>query len=383
MFVDTSSDETIIIKSDFINKKRTYRDVKQFSEVIDIHIANNEDLKYINPEEKVYILYLYHFYYEVYNAVISHYNSHRSVSIKMIESNFTSREKSTKLLLIQMIDKYKLGNFLFPISNNPYNYPPSVFSGYHELYIIGNGHNFSNIRLAFQYSEELVAENLIKAKLLDSCSLIIFKSKLFKLIEEEQNKTIQLINYLNSIVKLIFENRHYNKESNFASLDSLIINKIKRFLNDSVEFKKWYQTILTSSNIDLEKLFYLKVRLDPNDELLTTEQYANMVMSTVVDNQNESFYGTLNLLKRYDEARYKNIIYEILDYNDTELYRKTKSQLLSVHIRGIDEKVLMLQNTIITTPDVKKAFSNRINQIDEEQLRLELLKYFNDAELYS
>lgn len=61
LFVDTSSDEMILI-----NKKRSYRDVEQFSDLIDTHISNNEHIKYINLEEKVYILYLYHFYYEVY-----------------------------------------------------------------------------------------------------------------------------------------------------------------------------------------------------------------------------------------------------------------------------------------------------------------------------
>ncbi|GAA3727140.1 hypothetical protein GCM10022378_15420 [Salinicoccus jeotgali] len=69
--IDTSSIEMILLRSDFTNKKRTYRDYEQFSELIDDHVSNNSNIEYINSNEKIYLLYLYHFYYDVYNKIIS------------------------------------------------------------------------------------------------------------------------------------------------------------------------------------------------------------------------------------------------------------------------------------------------------------------------
>lgn len=155
-----------------------------------------------------------------------------------------------------MIDKYNLNNLLYPVLNNPNNTPPSLFSGYHELYIISSGKDFNNTILAYQYSEELVDDNLIKAKQLYLRSHIIFESRIFRLIEEHKNNTTLLIGYLDSIVKLRFEDCNYNVESNFKNLPSLIIYELKRFLNESSVFKNWYQNIINLSNTDLDTLFY-------------------------------------------------------------------------------------------------------------------------------
>lgn len=376
--IDTSSIEMILLRNDFINNKRTYRDYEQFSELIDDHISN---IEHINSNEKIYLLYLYHFYYDVYNKIISFINYDRIPFLEVLQPKKSTQEEKDKEFINELQNEYQLNSLLYPFIKNKDVDSPSLYNGYHDLYIVGNGKNFHNIKLALEHSEVLSAASFKEVTELDSQSQYLFRSKVFRLIVINQDDKKLLIDYLNSIVSLLFENNPYNKDSSFNSLITATLYDLKTFLITTSEFKKWYKEKIY--NLDLNKIFLLKVRFDRKDEVLTYEEYQTIVQSKDIISNDEKFYGTLHLLKTYDENRFSELIRIIIGSNDEIFYKITTSRLLTVIIRNSTEEIPMVHETIINSPKLKFEFLARIKEIGHIQSRTELLSYYNNAVNYA
>src|SRR5699024_1103889 len=162
----------------------------------------------------------------------------------------------------------------------------------------------------------------------------------------------------------------YNEDTSFNSLIVATLYDLKTFLITTPEFKEWYKKI--ASTIDLNKLFFLKVRVDRETNVLTDEEYESIVQSKDTIFNDEPFYGTLHLLKKYYEKRINELIRDIIGSDDKKFYGKTKSSLLSVIIRNGEEEIQMVHETIITSSKLKAEFLTRIKKIEHTQLREEL-----------
>lgn len=379
--IDTSSIEMILLRSDFTNKKRTYRDYEQFSELIDDHVSNNRNIEYINPNEKIYLLYLYHFYYDVYNKIISFINYDRNPFLEILQSKKSTQEERNKNYMCELQDEYQLNSLLYPFINNKNVVSPSLFDGYHDLYIVGNGKNFHNIKLALEHSKDLSAESFKEVTELDFQSQNLFRSRVFRLMVIHQEDKELLIEYLNSIVNLLFYNNQYNEDTDFNNLIVATLYDLKTFLITTPEFKEWYKEI--ASTIGLNKLFFLKVKFDRENNVLTDEEYESIVQSKEIIYNDEPFYGTLHLLKDYNEKRFSELIRDIIDSDDEKFYEETKLRLLTTITRNGKEKIPMVHETIISSPKLKGEFLSRIKIIEHTQLREELLLYYNNAMDYS
>ena len=379
--IDTSSIEMILLRSDFTNKKRTYRDYEQFSDLIDDHVSNNSNIEYINSNEKIYLLYLYHFYYDVYNKIISFINYDRIPLLEVLQPNRPSQEESKENFMRELQDEYQLYDLLYPFINNKDVDSPSLFDGYHDLYIVGNGKNFHDIELALEYSRILSAESFKKVTELDLQSQTLFRSRVFRLMVEHQNDKDHLIKYLQSIVNILFDNNQYNENTSFNDLIIATLYNLKTFLITTSEFKVWYQDII--SDIDLNKLFFLKVRFDRENNVLTGKEYESIVQLKEIISNDEPFYGTLYLLKTYDEKRFSELIREIIGSDDEKFYGITKSHLLNVIISNGKEKIPMVHETIINSPKLKVEFLERIKEVEHTQSREELLSHYNNAREYA
>ncbi|WP_271398988.1 hypothetical protein [Salinicoccus roseus] len=369
------------MRSDFTNKKRTYRDYEQFSELIDDHVFNNRNREYINSNEKIYLLYLYHFYYDVYDKIISFINYDRIPFLEVLQSKKSTQEDRNENFMCELQDEYQLNNLLYPFINNKDRVSPSLFAGYHDLYIVGNGKNFHDIKLALEYSKGLSAESFKKVTELDLQSQTLFRSRVFRLMVIHQEDKNLLIEYLNSIVNLLFDKNQYNEDTGFNNLIAATLYDLKTFLITTPEFKKWYKDI--ASTIGLNKLFFLKVKFDRENNVLTYEEYESIVQSKEIIYNDEPFYGTLHLLKDYEEERFSELIRNIIDSDDEEFYRKARSCLLTVIIRNAKEEIQMVHETVINSPKLKVEFLARIKEIEHTQLREELLSYYNNAMDYS
>lgn len=381
MSIDTSSIEMILLRSDFINKKRTYRDYEQFSELIDDHVSNNKNIKYINPNEKIYLLYLYHFYYEVYNKILSFINYDRISFLEILQPKQATQKEKNKDFMLELQNEYQLNNLLYPFIHNKDVDLPSLFNGYHDLYIVGNGKNFHNIKMVLEHSKFLSAESFKEVTELDFQSQTLFRSRVFRLMVRHQKDRKLLIEYLNSIVNLLFDKNQYNEDTNFNSLIVATLYDLKTFLITTLEFKEWYKGI--ASTVDLNKLFFLKVRFDRENNVLTDEEYESIVQSKDIIYNDEPFYGTLHLLKNYDEEKFSKLIKNIIDSDDEEFYRQAISRLLTVIISNGKEEIPMVHETIINSPKLKTEFLKRIKKIEHTQLREELLLYYNNAISYA
>lgn len=380
--VDTSSIEMILLRSDFTNKKRTYRDYEQFSALIDDHVSNNKNIEHINSEEKVYLLYLYHFYYDVYNKIISFINYDRNLWMEILQDKKSTPEDRNKKFMWELQDEYQLDSILYPFTvENKEKGLPSLFMGYHDLYIVGNGKNFHDIKLALEHSKVLSAESFKEVTELDSQSQTLFRSRVFRLIVIHQNDKNFLIEYLNSIVNLLFDKNQYDKDTILNNLIVATLYDLKTFVITTPEFKNWYKD--KASAIDLNKLFFLKVRFDRESNVLTDKEYESIIQSKDIIFNDEAFYGTLNLLKTYDEERFSELIRNIIDSDDEAFYRKAKSHLLTVIIRNGKEEIPMIHETIINSSKVEVEFLERIKEIGDTQSKEEILSYYNNAIDYS
>ncbi|OZT78414.1 hypothetical protein CFN03_03805 [Salinicoccus roseus] len=376
--VDTSSIEMELLKSDFINEKRTYRDYEQFSELIDDHISN---IKYINSNEKIYLLYLYHFYYEVYSKVILFIDRYRISFLEVLKSYKSTEDEKNENFMEELQKDYQLNGLLHPFINKKDVNAPSLFDGNHDLYIVGNGKNFHNIKLVLEQSKVLSAESFKEVTELDSQSQALFRTKVSKLIVMRQDDKKLLIGYLDDIVNLLFDNNQYNEDTDFNNLIAATLYDLKKFLITTSEFKEWYKH--KADTIGLNKLFFLKVKFDRENNVLTDEEYESIVQPKDIIFNDEPFYGTLHLLKNYDEKRFNELIRDIIGSDDEKFYGKTKSRLLSVVIRNGEEEIQMVHETIITSSKLKAEFLTRIKKIEPTQLREELLLYYNNAIDYS
>lgn len=372
--VDTSSIEMGLLKSDFINKKRTYRDYEQFSELIDDHISN---IRHINSNEKIYLLYLYHFYYEVYNKVILFIDRERISFMEILQSYKSPEENKDENFIEQLQKDYQLNGLLHPFINKKDVNAPSLFDGNHDLYIVGNGKNFHNIKLVLELSRDLSAESFKKVTELDSQSQALFRTKVFRLIVMHQDNKKLLINYLDDIVNLLFDNNQYDEDTIFNNLIAATFYDLKKFLITTEEFKEWYKN--KADTIGLNKLFFLKVRFDRENNVLTDEEYESIVQSKEIIYNDEPFYGTLHLLKTYDEKRFSELISKIISSDDKKFYGVTKSRLLTTIIRNGKEEIPMVHETIINSPKLKFEFLARIKEIKQRKSREDLLSYYNNA----
>lgn len=376
--VDTSSIEIMLLRSDFINKKRTYRDYEQFSELIDDHISN---IEHINSNEKIYLLYLYHFYYEVYNKVILFIDRDRISFLEVLKSYKSTEDEKNENFMDKLQKKYQLDDLLYPFINNKDVNSPSLFGGDHDLYIIGNGKNFHNIKLVLENSKGLSAESFKEVTELDSQSQALFRKKVFRLIVMHQDDKKLLIGYLDDIVNLLFDNNQYDEDTIFNNLIAATLYDLKKFLITTEEFKEWYKH--KADTIGLNKLFFLKVRLDRENNVLTDEEYESIIQSKEIIYNDEPFYGTLHLLKDYNEKRFSELIRDIIGNDDERFYEETKLRLLTPIIRNSREKIPVVHETIINSPTLKVEFLSRIKKIGDTQIKEELLSYYDNAIEYS
>lgn len=359
-------------------KKRTYRDYEQFSELIDDHISN---IEHINSNEKIYLLYLYHFYYEVYNKVISFIDRDRISFLEVLKSYKSTEDEKNENFMDELQKKYQLDNLLYPFINNKDVNSPSLFGGDHDLYIIGNGKSFHNIKLVLEHSKGLFAESFKEVTELDSQSQALFRNKVFRLIVMHQDDKKLLIGYLDDIVNLLFDNNQYNEDTDFNNLIAATLYDLKKFLITTSEFKEWYKH--KADTIGLNKLFFLKVKFDRENNVLTDEEYESIVQSKEIICNDEPFYGTLHLLKDYNKKRFSELIRDIIDSDDGKFYEETKLRLLTTITRNGKEKIPMVHETIISSPKLKGEFLSRIKIIEHTQLRGELLSYYDNALDYS
>ncbi|GAA3714891.1 hypothetical protein GCM10022378_01890 [Salinicoccus jeotgali] len=216
---------------------------------------------------------------------------------------------------------------------------------------------------------------------MDFQSQTLFRSRVFRLMSRHQEDKKLLIDYLNSIVNLLFDKNQYNEDTIFNNLIAATLYDLKTFLIKTPEFKEWYKDI--ASNIDLNKLFFLKVKFDRENSVLTDKEYESIVQSKEIIYNDEPFYGTLHLLKNYNEKRFSELIRDIIGSDDEKFYGKTKSSLLTVIIRNGKEEIPMVHETIINSPKLKIEFLARIKEIEHTQSRKDLLSYYNNAMDYS